>query len=464
MAQAWRSISPRKDLERLMQTTHYEISLPEGANIRHPLSALDLSYAGSGNAIGLGYIFEHDLDSLRLLTSLQTLASKFPALAGRLDVSNKRVSSEIGSFPFTHVKDFPGRYSDLTDPKANITIRTDFVPEPSLKSAIAGKAPLMSVKLTSFKQGGSILGVSVNHALMDAWGFHQLMRQWADIFTGKPTNNLTMGHDLYKFRTSRNASEWRTELQNQGVNIPTNYNRFAGRNLLRFLNYMVNVYKLRGREMFHFSADQIQTIKTQVHTESGLDWISTNMALSAHILNAIIPLQMPKKSKSLGIGNVINIRGRIRKDSQFAQNNFAGNALYIKIDHSNFDRPVRALARGDIARLLRQSYDAMSENHIETTMANIVDGLELGYGYPGLSITDPIMAINNQSKFDVYNVDFGVGRPVRILPQDVGDHIMIFPASDGGAEVYIRDFGGLKRQKKLLEPFWTDRILGRTTN
>lgn len=444
-----------------MQTTHHKISLPDGATIDHPLSALDLSYAGSGNAIGLGYIFEHNLDPSRLLVSLQALVAKFPSLAGRLDIGRKRVSSDNGLVPFIHVQGFPGSYSDLADPKTNITIRTDFVPEPSLKSALAGQAPLMSVKLTSFAKGGCILGVSVNHALMDAWGFHQLMQQWADIFAGNPANDLTMGHDLYKFRTQRDVSEWRAEFLNQGINIPANYNRFIGRNLLRFLNYMVNVNRLRGREMFHFSQDEIQTIKAQVHNESGLDWISTNIALSAQILHAIIPLQMSKKSKSLGIGNVINIRGRIRKESQSVQNSFAGNALFIKINYGEFERPVRELTRGDIARFLRQSFDEMNADHIETAMANIVDGLDLGYGYPGLSITKPIMAINNQSKFDVYDVHFGNGRPARVLPQDVGDHIMIFPANDGGAEVYIRDFGGLKRQKKLLEPIWTDRILGK---
>ena len=41
----------------------------------------------------------------------------------------------------------------------------------------------------------------------------------------------------------------------------------------------------------------------------------------------------------------------------------------------------------------------------------------------------------------------------------VGDHVMIYPAADGGTEVYNRDFKGLRRQKKLLDSKWQTRLM-----
>jgi len=36
---------------------------------------------------------------------------------------------------------------------------------------------------------------------------------------------------------------------------------------------------------------------------------------------------------------------------------------------------------------------------------------------------------------------------------------MIYPAADGGTEVYNRDFKGLRRQKKLLDSKWQTRLM-----
>lgn len=50
-----------------------------------------------------------------------------------------------------------------------------------------------------------------------------------------------------------------------------------------------------------------------------------------------------------------------------------------------------------------------------------------------------IMCINNFSKFPIYSVDFGNGIPIRAIPHNLGDSMLIWPAppEQGGLEIYF---------------------------
>lgn len=440
-----------------MQTQRFHVPPNESVHIDHEISQLDLNYIQTGNSIGLGYVFSCGLSIERLKTSLAQLLSELPALAGRLDLKARRVKN-VAFVPVEHVTGFIGAAIDFTAPDKNIINRTDFVPEPNRRDILKGTAPLMCVKLTEFTNGGSILGVTINHGLMDAAGFHLVMRRWSDLFIGRDSEPLILQGDIYGFQTSRARRERQVAIRKAGMAKPLNGNTFIGRYFTHLMYKMLDGIRLRGREMIHFSAEDVANLKDRVRKESGLDWISANVAISAHVLHVIIPRQMTKKNRVLRVGNVINIRGRVPSEVCADQSNYLGNALYIMVSGTEAATSVHDFTRGDIARFLRKTFDDLKPDHIQFAMQNIVDSLEDGFGYPGLNIFKPIMAVNNQSKFDVYNVDFGAGRPLRVIPQDVGDHIMISPSPDGGVEVYIRDFVSLKRQKKLLEPEWQARL------
>lgn len=442
-----------------MKTERFDIPLPDGAVIDHDLTKLDENYVNSGNSIGISYLFERALSAETLRVSLTQLLAEYPALAGRADFTAMRVSGDDPSVYFEHVTEFGGSAQDYAAPDHVIHNRLDFVHEPRRKDIECGTAPLMCVRLTEFKDGGCALGVTINHGLMDAWGFHKIMRRWSEIITGHNGDECpVMNAYPYAFKTDRTPKEILADIKAVGMTKPLNFKTPMGRFIKWAMYGMLDKIRARDREMIYLSPEQITVLKKTVHAESGLEWISTNVALSAHIIHAILPLQRSSKTTTLGIGNVINIRGRTDPQTRAAQNAFAGNALLIHITEKTYDKPVVELMRGEIARELRAAFDALTEDRITRDMSNIVDSLEAGYGYPGLNLLAPIMAVNNQSKFDVYGVDFGAGRPLRVIPQDVGDHIMIFPSYDGGAEVYIRDFTSLKRQKELREPEWQARL------
>ena len=441
-----------------MKSALFKIRPPDGTDIDHRFSKLDQNYVRSGNAIGVAYVFAKPLPVDQLKSSLGELLAEFPALAGRADFKTMTVSSKDAFVPFEYVKGAVGSADDFANPATHIRTRTNFINEPTRRAVERGNSALMTVKLTEFDDGGCVLGVSINHGLVDGAGFHKILRHWSDLMGGQGGEPPFMGRDIYGFSTGRDLAQWQSDLDELGLAQPLNFNTLSGKAVKAAMFSMLDKIRARGREMIHFTPAHVAALKAKVREEAELDWVSTNVALSAHILHAIIPLQLSAKATSLGVGNVINIRGRVDPENRSEQDGFAGNALFISISQIEQDRPIANTSRGEIARSLHGVFTSLDEPYIRRCMENIVDSLDAGYGYPGLNLFSPIMAINNQSKFQVYDVDFGVGSPVRVVPQDVGDHIMFFPAIDGGLEIYLRDFTSLKRQKKLLTAEWQSRL------
>ena len=441
-----------------MRSDTFAINLPSSAPIEHTFDALDLNYVLSGNNIGVAYVFEGAIDTARLKHSLTQILTEYPALAGRADFKTMTVNGAHASVPFTHTRDHPGSAKDYAVLGQNIRNRTDFVPEHSLKDITRGRAPLMAVKLTEFIEGGCILGVTINHGLMDAAGFNTVMHRWSDVFTGRESPPLDGATRFHNFKTDRSIPGVMSAIKAAGIALPLNFNTWRGRVLKRLMFGGLEKIRARDREMIFYTPAQVAALKSAVQKEAGLDWISTHMALGAHVLHAIAPLQLPAKSTSVTIGNVINLRPRLAPTDTHSPDRYVGNALYIMLNDLSAKRPIKALSRADFARHLRTAFDGLNPARIERDMQNTADSLAAGYGYPGLSLFKPIMALNNQSKMNIYGVDFGAGALLRVIPHDVGDHIMIHPAADGGVEVYIRDFKSLKRQKKLLEPEWQERL------
>ncbi len=433
------------------------INCPDPNWSPHPLSALDLNYAHSGNVIGTVYVFDDPLRELQIRTGLVELARLVPALTGRIDPKSSCVVLNDHGLLF-EIAEYCGSSKEFQDPIQNIHQRLDFVHEPKRIEILKGRAPLMTVRLTHFRDGGSMLGMAISHCLVDGYGFHRLMQYLSEIILGHLREPVSLSPELYDLGTSRTVKAWKAEMRAQNMALPGRQFGLIGRAKKEFMGFMLDRFRARGREMFHFTPGQLEQLKANILEESGLDWISTNMALGAHLISAILPLQRSAKDRDLGIGNVVNVRSRIAEKSGSNRSAFIGNALCIMIDNLSTEGPLTEIPRGAIARHLRSSFDKMTSEHLEWALNTVFDALSAGYGYPGLGLTDPIMSINNQAKFDVYNVDYGVGRPRRVIPHDVGDHIMIFPAMDGGVEVYIRDFVSVKRQAMLQQPKWRDRI------
>jgi shikimate O-hydroxycinnamoyltransferase len=142
-----------------------------------PLSPIDHVFTGRGSyPLEFVFAYEREQDAARLLGSLRRALAHFPAVASRL------------------VRDAGGGYCLLPSPDgfsftearsgetfASVASRTSFV-DPV--ETVEGE-PLARFRLTQ-TASGSVLGVSLSHAVVDGFSFFYFLSGWSRLHRGLP--------------------------------------------------------------------------------------------------------------------------------------------------------------------------------------------------------------------------------------------------------------------------------------
>ena len=420
------------------------------------VSDIDINHMLYGNFIGLQYAFKNCLDIESLKRSITMLMEQFPVLDGHFD---KATSSVIGTSSETTLR--VQNYSDeiLNDHLSIGTVqpnRTKFVAEPSRKEVYSGKAALSTFTFTKL-QTGCILGIAISHLITDASGFHKIARHLGNIYSaiisGDEIPKWPYVADLsaFKFGSGNTWQETQSELSNQGLKTPVKLGLIPRKMVL----WAMTKISTQNRLVVKLTANQVSTLKQTVLKESAEDWISTNAALSAHFVSILVKLihgDAPKKT--LRMGQLLDLRGRYFEGAGNEQDSFIGNAILIYTKKA----ALKNYNRGSLAQFFKASTASIDAEFLQNRLDVISDCLRHGRTYPGLEFSDPLIAVNNQTKMPIYDLAFNGQTPQRIIPQDVGDNIMFFPAPDGSTEVYIRDILNPKRQAKLETTEWQARI------
>ena len=433
-----------------MSETRPIATLPKKVNF------IDVNHMTYGNFIGVLYVFTHALDEDRLRSAWDRLQEELPTLSGRYDrakqsIVSKEKSALVAQNSGLKLEEFSARRNEQD-------LRAKFINEPDRKSVLAGRAPLASLTLTRLNELGSVMGLAINHVITDAGGFHKIAARLSEIYSypahDRPDPFIT---DLaaFEFGTSRDWPNTKKELTKQGLKPPAPMTGVKG-----FLPYNLILWSMKKitaqqRLHIHLSADQVQKLKATALEESGEDWISTNAALCAHF--AAIMIQLIHKGspeKSIRMGQLLDLRSRYFDDPSNLQNRFIGNAILIHTELAQLEH----YDRGSLTRFFKTMAGGLTPEFVRSRLDVISDSLRHGRTYPGLEMSTPLLAVNNQTKMPVYDIDFDDVKPIQVIPQDVGDNIMFFPASDGGVDVFIRDILNPKRQAKLDTPEWQARI------
>ena len=428
-------------------------------------SGIDMNHMIYGAYLGVQYVFNDTLDANALSRAVGVLCAQFPLLTGRIDYFNKTIVRCQNPLFLSHQVNYPGSAIDHAQIGTIQTNRFDFVDEPSRRHILKGDGPLITIKLTEFSQGGSILGLAINHVITDATGFHKLTHHLAAIYrtelvgSDHPDWPFFTRLKAFEFGTNRNRNEWVRDLKIYGWSKPAKMQGVLGAPMRWMIVFGMSTIAKQNRLVISFTRDQIAQLKDTVHAESGEDWISTNVAISAHFASIMARLlASDRRHKPFRIGQLLDLRDRYFEDDRSEQSNFIGNAILIHTEKAKFPGDIKRYDRGAFARFFKKTLSEIDTQSLQHRMDLIADSLRLGYNYPGLEMSDPLLAVNNQSKMPVYDVEFGNQRPIRVIPQDVGDNIMFFPAPDGGMEIYIRDILNPTRQAKLETTQWQDRI------
>lgn len=426
----------------------------------HTVSPIDENHMLFGNFIGLHYVFRDGLNTPAISEAVERLCLDLPVLCGRYDAKNRVV---IAGPPITlDVREADGQALTVNPaPKY-----PDYINQPARKAVWKGRTPLSTFTLTQFKDGGTILGIAINHLLMDAAGYHMLMKRLADHYTSIAEDKVLPKADIithlpvFDFGTGRSQSEIKADLKNSSGPKPIPLTGLAG-SLIRsvIMRAMEKSLHYSAPVKLHFSAEQVARLKDTVHGESGEPFISTNTALASHLTALMATLSYAENTKEdIQIGQLLDLRGRYFQEDSAHQPDFIGNAILIHIETATFQGGVQAASRGELARYFTKRKARTDSEDVKTRLDNLADCLRAGYSNPQLDVKNPIISINNQSKMPVYALSFAGQRPAQIHPQDVGDNIMLFPAAGGGIDIYIRDLVKPGRQVALLTPEWQSPV------
>ena len=427
----------------------------------HPVSPIDENHLLYGNFIGLQYIFESPISAQILTKAIETLTTQFPALSGRYCANSGQIKA--AAKPVTlDIEKSPKKVEDILA----ATQRPNFINQPKRTDVLKGRAALSTFRLTQCGNGGAVFGVAISHVLSDAAGVHMLMHHLSKIYDAieaghtPPEFPFVTTLDAFNFGTARNKAESLAVLKTRGLPKPIPIKGLMGRFIKPIIIKAMDKSLVDNPPVkIHFTSDHVAELKETVLRESDLDWISTNVALCAHFTRLTAKLSYGDDIKDdMQIGQLLDLRGRYFNAETEAQSRFVGNAILIHIDKGKFTDGLQNTPRGVLAQYFKQRQERTNTADVKTRLDLLADCLRHGYTNPELDVKKPIIALNNQSKIPAYEITFGGQRPSRIIPQDVGDNIMFFPAQSGGIEIYIRDIVNPGRQLKLKDPDWQTQI------
>lgn len=344
--------------------------------------------------------FAHRLDPERLLVGLRACLAELPLLAGRLRRGADgwwEVTCDDAGLRYTVVdEDRPmPAYGYDQAMKPDISRLT----EPLTLTTVDRDRPLVGVRVTRF-QGGTVLGLSNTHALMDGLGAWRLLERWSQHYRGHASAApLTFDRAPLLPPTSPPPAAHR----------PAPPPPLSPLGLAGFIARALLATRTRASALLHLPAALLADAKAELGAQLPAgEWLSTQdvvMGLLVHGLAAATA------QPQLHIGTIYDLR---RIAGLGLTPAYTGNAATFR----DLVEPRAELARTPLhlARALRRLAATLTPERALTdlralearvTPANALRHMPL---FMRRLFADGLL-LNNYSAFPIYRLDFGHGPP-----------------------------------------------------
>jgi shikimate O-hydroxycinnamoyltransferase len=158
-----------------------------------PLSSIDHVFTGIGShPIEFVFSYADSIDPVRFRSSLEETLEHFPPLSSKI----VRISDQAYGFRF----DPRGLSFETTRSSASFDDSENFYEFLDPVETVEG-APLTRIRLTQTPRG-SVLGVSISHALVDGFSYFLFLSSWSNLFNGNPVVTPTHKRELLIPETS----------------------------------------------------------------------------------------------------------------------------------------------------------------------------------------------------------------------------------------------------------------------
>lgn len=380
-----------------------------------PLSPVNYIFTGVGSQpITFAFSYDQILDPGLLEKSLHETLNYFPILRSQL----VRISETDYEF---HISE-QGLTFDVLESTVNFeeagSIEQYIIPV----SSIAGE-PLTKITLTQ-TPGGSVLAVSVSHALADGFSYFHFFSAWARICRGEAIIKPSLERDVLL------ANGNKSEKIITANDIYTNCGLFYGSERRKLQSGPVH------EDRFFISKDTIRSILEEKKNEPGIS-LTENDIITALLWQKYIPIWSKENNNQK---TYVTCPFDIRRVLSGLPRNYFGCALSFGTAAINYNDLLEASV-GDLAILVRNSIKRVKNDYILRSLETLetlrkqkgLDAMEeihLRHPHHGIIVT-------NLTRLPIRDLNFGSGAPLDFLSYvDVLAGAAVLPA-ENGVDIYV---------------------------
>ena len=381
-----------------------------------PLSPVDHIFTGPNSyPISFALAYDGTLDPARLRNSLEEALQSLWPLRSKLV---KTLSHSYGFQPADDGLVFEiANYADPFSESQDTYIYVNSV------DSVPGE-PLTKIRLTQTSKG-SVLGVSISHALVDGFSFFHFLSSWARIAQGKRI--LSPVHDrelLTPVPTDYNGDVAADDLL-------TRCGLFLGR------KHRKNATSAIDEENLSLSPDTMRRLRAEAQLDCDVP-LFDNDVITAYVWKEYGARWAKVDNHATTFVTVpFDFRRLLREVPRM----YFGCALAFATASSAYDR-LRSASLGEISCLIRRSIAQVTSDYVHASLRTL-EALRLGRGLSAIQHIDVRhprrgLIVTNISRLPLSSVDFGCGPPVGFKATAQAHRgVVILPSEDS---VLIRAF------------------------
>ena len=399
------------------------------------------------------YFYQHTLDPARLQRSLQQTLCEFPQLCGQL----KQGPDGTLCISYPHagalltVCACNRSMAEITAGLHETCTVYDFIEKINPFLLLFRNRPLATFRITQMKDGGSALGISISHALADAYSFYFFISRWSQVHEGQPVEPSL--HDRRLLACTDTGADSGPHSDAVFPKTCRGFRFLTAWQLIKLIRIFLSQQRSVVCRVLHFSSSQVRAIKAAAER---LGPVSLNAALSAHLWQLSIRLnQAADTNTTRKLLIPANMRPKI--DHPRADHYF-GNA----ISHVELSAHQAELANADISSVAHQCSRlvvALDQGHLREQMlwlGRIEKRKQLFRVYADIDPYAGDCMISNLNRLPIYEAQFDGEKPfqaeVPVIP--IPWVLQIFPSPDSSGGISVHAHIPRSAADKLKLPAW----------
>ncbi|MDO0924367.1 acyltransferase [Streptomyces sp. TG1A-8] len=444
-------------VRKTARTVTLRTGRPTGERIR--LSVYDLVNGTFATARTFYYRRTLDADALR--DSLRRALERYPMLTGRLERDDDGglsvLCNDAGAAFSVHHSDRPMPQYGPGRRAGNDLRRYVHTVNPF--RVVGHDIPLLTVKVTHTRGGGSVLGVCINHSVVDGAGFLDFLLHWSRTHRGLAHRAAPYARRLLEGPAPDATPD---AAPATGPDDPQ-YTVVTGRQKWGFL-WRVNAGAHRMRTLtVRLDAQEVLALKEAAGggAADGSAPVSSGDALGAHVWRVLAALRDRTPESTERLGMVVSLRPAL-KDR--LPDGYSGNAV-SNITAALPAHALRAQPLAHTAAAVRDARHRVTAERVRDEMAFLQAQHRAGrikrvFSRMSLDAFEGTVALNNVSRLPVYDVEFGAGRPFwyEYPASPIPWTVLITPTPEDGHSRDVHLSVPREAAEALDDPRWAGRL------